>query len=1061
MADTRRTGASRNGDRAKRRLTTYVLFSLTLLVLFSLVRDSAWQGSAELHTVMEVAATLLAAAVGSLALVRYYARKTTTFLFIGSGFLGTAFLDGYHAVVTSSLFAMHFPSGLALLIPWSWIASRLFLSVLLWMSWVAWRREERFGPAARVSEATVYSWVAVMTLASFLFFAFVPLPRAYFPELALHRPEELVPALFFLLALIGYLRRGRWRTDTFEHWLVLSLIVGVIGQAAFMSFSHRLFDTMFDAAHLLKKVSYILVLSGLMISMYFLFRRVGDAEAHLRAVIDSTVDGIIVIDAERTIEAFNPAAERIFGYASDEVIGSNVKVLVPDPYHQHHDTYVQNYLDTGERKIIGIGREVEGRRKDGSTFPMDLAVSEMATDGRRAFVGITRDITEREEAAEALRLRTAQMTLLHAAAAAANEARSVDDAIQVCLDLVCAHTGWPVGHAYRQAANSEGTLVPTGIWHLEDGERFAVFREVTERTKFEAGIGLPGRVLTSGEPVWIPDVSKDPNFPRAKLAGELGVRAAFGLPVSVGSEVVAVLEFFSPHVLETDEALLQVLVNIGTQLGRVIERRQVETMKNEFISTVSHELRTPLTSIQGSLAIIEKTRGDALPEKFAKLIGIAHKNCVRLVRLINDILDIEKIESGKMAFNRVSQEIMPLVRQAIEANQAFAGEFSVTLALEQERPDAYVTVDGDRIQQVLTNLLSNAAKFSPAGATVEVSVGRRGDNIRVEVADCGDGIPEKFREGIFGRFCQADASSTRKREGTGLGLSIAKAIIEKHGGQIGFETETGTGTTFFFEVPESRGQETSAATAGLRVLICEDDRDVAALLRMMLEREGFACDIAYTAADAREMLSNGDYALMTLDLILPDTDGLSLIHELRSRQETRDLPIVVVSVRAEAGRKEFNGDAVGIQDWLPKPIDQDRLLGAVSRSVFRSRLGSPRILHVEDDADVVTLTATILGEAVEIDAVENVAEARRRLQRESYDLVLLDVALPDGNGLDLIPDLRDGAGKSIPVILFTAHDVSGNVAREVEAVLIKSRTSESQLMETLASVIGGAQERKT
>jgi PAS domain S-box-containing protein len=220
---------------------------------------------------MELAATLLALIVGVLALMLFYAKKDNTFLFIGTGFIGTGFLDGYHTLVTSSVFMQYFPSPPPSLIPWSWLASRLFLSVLLWLSWVFWRREVRRGEAGSVPESLVYLIVSIWTLACFFFFAFVPLPRAYDPIPVFHRPQEFIPAIFYLFALVGYLRKGRWKSDTFEHWLVLSIIVGFVSQAVFMSTSGKLYDAMFDAAHLLKKLSYICTLVGLIAAMYQLF----------------------------------------------------------------------------------------------------------------------------------------------------------------------------------------------------------------------------------------------------------------------------------------------------------------------------------------------------------------------------------------------------------------------------------------------------------------------------------------------------------------------------------------------------------------------------------------------------------------------------------------------------------------------------------------------------------------------------------------------------------------------------------------------------------------------
>ncbi len=277
----------------QKRIATYIALFVALFVGYLWLREVTWQGSKQLHTLMEIVASVLAFIVGAMALVRFHSKKDNTFLFIGTGFLGTGLLDAYHTIVTSTFFDIYFPSPPPSLIPWSWIASRFFLSLLLWLSWVFWQREEKLGEAGKVSERAVYFGTGVLTLASFFFFAFVSLPRAYYPELFFHRPEELVPAGFFLLALIGYLNKGHWKENDFEHWLILSIIVSFMGQAMFMSFSGHLFDTMFDAAHLLKKVSYIGVLIGLLINMYAIFthsekllKSFADKETQLRTRIE-------------------------------------------------------------------------------------------------------------------------------------------------------------------------------------------------------------------------------------------------------------------------------------------------------------------------------------------------------------------------------------------------------------------------------------------------------------------------------------------------------------------------------------------------------------------------------------------------------------------------------------------------------------------------------------------------------------------------------------------------------------------------------------------------------
>jgi PAS domain S-box-containing protein len=448
-----------------RRALGFCVVGIGLVAAYGALRGVPWRGDAWIHTIMETAATLLAAFIGALALLRYYTLRENTVLFVGAGFLGTAFLDGYHAVVTSVFFRPYMPSDLPSLIPWSWVASRQFLSIFLFLSWLAWLREHRRGEAGRIRPGWVYLFTATFTLASFLFFAFVPLPRAYYPEFIFQRPEEFGPALFFLLALIGYLHQGKWRHDASAYWMVMALIVSFVGQASYMSLSGQLFDLEFDIAHLLKKLSYICVLTGLLVSMYGVFKQAETSEHRTRAILETVPEGILTIDAAGTVQGINPGAQKIFGYDAAEAIGRNVNMLMPESARGEHDGYIANYLNTNEAKIIGIGREVTGLRKNGQSFPLTLSVGEFSFDDNRGFVGVVRDITE---------------------------------------------------------------------------------------------------------------------------------------------------------------------------------LKKIERMKNEFISTVSHELRTPLTSIVGSLGLVRNGAAGALPEKALAMIDIAYNNSDRLVRLINDMLDIEK-----------------------------------------------------------------------------------------------------------------------------------------------------------------------------------------------------------------------------------------------------------------------------------------------------------------------------------------------------------------------------------------------------------------------------------
>ncbi|MBT7266898.1 MAG: response regulator [Rhodospirillaceae bacterium] len=607
-----------------------------------------------------------------------------------------------------------------------------------------------------------------------------------------------------------------------------------------------------------------------------------ELEISHQAVIETVLDGIITIDEIGTILTFNPAAENIFEVESDEVIGRNVKILMPEPYTSEHDGYLKAFRETGETKIIGGGREVMGLRSDGTEFPLALAVSEVLTGDKRMFAGVVRDITD---------------------------------------------------------------------------------------------------------------------------------------------------------------------------------RKQAERQKNEFISTVSHELRTPLTSIKGSLGLIKSGVVGELPDQFKSMLDIAYKNSDRLVLLINDILDMEKIEAGMMNFNMVPLDLSELVSQSLEANKGFADEYNVTFAVTELSPATRVRGDGDRLMQVLSNLLSNAAKFSPIGAQVDISVKSNDGNYRVSVSDYGPGIPDEFKDQIFNKFSQADASDTRQKNGTGLGLSISKSFVEKHGGIIGFNTKAGEGTTFYFDLPKY--EDSNLATMPVsnvtgkesRILICEDEPDIEKLLEYMLRQGGFDTALAINAEQAKELLATEKFDAMILDLILPGQDGISLIKELRQNPETRDLPILVISAKADKGRAELNGDAFGIIDWLEKPIDENVLTESLRNALQYSAESKPLILHIEDDSDVIHIVSAIVDDLADVTPAMTAKEAKQLLQERDFDLVILDLMLPDCQGEDLLPLLRRSDKSLIPVVVFSAREINGSVAENIQAALIKSQSSNEILMAAIRSSI--------
>ena len=485
----------------------------------------------------------------------------------------------------------------------------------------------------------------------------------------------------------------------------------------------------------------------------------------------------------------------------------------------------------------------------------------------------------------------------------------------------------------------------------------------------------------------------------------------------------------------------------------ISELKRLDRMKSEFVSTVSHELRTPLTSIRGSLGVLAGGVAGTLPEKARQFIEIAKNNCERLIRLINDILDVEKIESGKMTFELRVVDLMELVGQVVAANEGFAAQHNVRLQISAAPPGARVHADGDRLAQVLTNLVSNACKFSPAGSAVDISVSVEGERVRVGVVDHGPGIAEAFQKRIFQKFSQADSSDIRQKGGTGLGLSISKAIVEGLGGSMGFETEAGKGTTFHFELPLWR--EPGAAAIGTasrpRVLVCDNDPDIGKLICVMVDRSGCDSDLAQSAAEAKALMRERSYAAITLDIGLPDQDGLALLRELHSDAQFTPVPVIVVSATAEEGKLKLDGERLGIVDWLSKPIDEQRLLADL-RSTVRAGEQRTRVLHVEDDADVCSVVRTLAQDFAECEAAGSLAEAKARLQRGNYDLVLLDLGLPDGSGWDLLP-LIESMTPSPRVVIFSARDADPVSRERASTFLVKSQTSEQQLIDAIKEAV--------
>ncbi len=869
-----------------RRALAYWATAIGVTVLFARFGGD-WRGDNDLHTDLEIIATVLAAIVGAMAIARFYSKREIVFLFLGCGFLGTAFLDAVHALVTSSFAAIGTADTLAAVAPWSWCASRYFLATAIVLSWLARRREERLGERGRIAEKWVYGGTVAVIAPVVAVLAWMPLPAGYFGGLPFPRPEEFGAALLFAVALAGYLAKGGWRRDPFEHCLVLFLILGVVGQTLFMPRSAALFDYAFNVGHVLKIAGYACVLIGLLGNTLAIYREAEASGRLFRSAISSMQEGFALYDADDRLVTFNDEYLRLHpglgdmikpGVRFEDIVRTGVErgqiveaVGREEPFirarmHHHRNPPgpLLRELTDGTWYIIN-----EARMPDGGIAVTETDITELkdAEQALRAREQLTRKMLEASPVGVLIATRDGRHLFANERAL---EIQGVSRQQLMSANAADFYADPALRTRLKDDLYRTGFTPPTSVELLKpDGTHYFVILTST-LTEFEG---------QRAHLTYLYDISELKQTEQALRDSEARMRAVVdniidgivtidtsGVILSINPAAARIFGYNEmelvghnvntlmpePHHSSHDRYLanylttgvpkfmgavrevegrrrngtrfpMEVAVN-EVSLGRerlfvgivrdITERKEMERIKGEFVSTVSHELRTPLTSIRGSLGLLSGGVVGKLPAKARSMIAMAEKNTTRLIALVNDILDMEKIESGRMEFRFGPVDLKTLVEQGIESNHGYAEEFGVDFAVAEAAPGVVVRGDADRLMQVLANLLSNAAKFSPRGGRVEIAVARKGGAGRVSVSDRGPGISTDFRSKIFGKFTQEDASDTRKVGGTGLGLNISKSIIEKHAGRLDFDSRPDAGTTFYFEVPLWDGGAGDAAVSG-------------------------------------------------------------------------------------------------------------------------------------------------------------------------------------------------------------------------------------------------------
>ena len=503
------------------------------------------------------------------------------------------------------------------------------------------------------------------------------------------------------------------------------------------------------------------------------------------------------------------------------------------------------------------------------------------------------------------------------------------------------------------------------------------------------------------------------------------------------------------------------------------ERTELDSVKDEFISTVSHELRTPLTSIRGALGLLSAGLMGQVDERAANLLRIASSNTDRLVRLINDILDLERMSSGSAPLQLHICSVRDLILQSVDTMTAMAAEAKVSLVVVPDlgNPSQMCEVDPDRLQQVFTNLLSNAIKFSPPGAVVRIKSEAKGPELTVTIKDQGRGVPAGKVESIFERFQQVEPADARQKGGSGLGLAICRSIVQQHGGLIWAERNDAhsameAGTSFHVRLPRPEAPVlTSSVPSRERgaILIVDDDPGVRHVVSEHLRMQGYEVLESDSGQRALGIAANQEIAAILLDLYMPSMTGWETVERLKSNPATAGIPVVILSVLSPLMR-HGNGLALAgrTEGWIQKPFNPNLLMAELGRILHRGQ-GAARILLVQSapgliEAVLANFSHQSQARELDIAAVTSLQEAVSACETKTPEVLVLDLDLPERSGYALVSWLRrQPALCTLPMVVYSSREVTSEEMEQLRLgptqFLTKGRTEPQEVKDVVFSMV--------
>ena len=753
------------------------------------------------------------------------------------------------------------------------------------------------------------------------------------------------------------------------------------------------------------------------------------SENRKAAILESALDSIISIDAQSRVVEFNPAAERTFGYSKAEAMGRSMpELIIPPNLRDEHYAGMQRYLETGEGAALGRRIELHGMRSDASEFPLELAITRLAHEEPPLFTAYIRDLSEQRRAETALKTSEG-----------------------------------------RYASLFENVL--EGVYQTDpEGNVLAANPALIHMLGFSNLDEL--RAAGGVQKLYADSSDRSQRLAELERTSELR-NAELSLKRRDGSELVVlensrVVRNSSGAAVYYEGTLTDITERKHAEQELVAAKEAAERAnraKSDFLANMSHELRTPLNAIIGYSEMLQDEAEDLKIQSLVPDLNRIRTAGRHLLALINDVLDVTKIEAGRMQLYIESFDVETLLREIIDTVKPLMDSNRNELVVDSHGNLGSMYADLTKVRQSLFNLLSNAAKFTSSG-TITLRAVRENtaglEQIRFSVSDTGIGIPPDKVEKIFDAFSQGDSSTSKLYGGTGLGLAITRHFCRMMGGDITVNSEVGKGSHFEMVLPvripsaeESAQPSFVEVRNGLRpVLVVDDDAAARDLICRSLERAGIPTAEAQNGRAALKLARELNPAAITLDVVMPDMDGWTTLSALKADPDLRQIPVIMTTMSDDRAL----GYALGAAHYITKPIDRERLVAILAK--YRCLRPPCPVLVVEDDPASRDLLKTILErENWRVATAENGTAALETLQEHDFELILLDLMMPEMDGFEFARILRENEKwRAIPVIVVTAKDMTDEDRKRlngnIQGVLAKSGLNREALINEIQALVG-------